>query len=265
MVFLVSSHIDHHVIMKLRIFYFLSLFVSFLVSAEETQPLRIMSYNIHHGEGLDGKVDYERIAGIIRKAAPHIVALQEVDHETVRTKHVDQAKRLAELLDYQVVFGKALNFQGGAYGLAVLSRGEIVSKRTFALPYRIGQEPRIILEAKIKLGIDWPVIRVYNAHLCHLSAETRLEQVQRMIQIIPENKNSLTLIAGDFNTRPKNAPMELLWEKGWSDLLESHNGIDYLLASPGAKIKLKSSHIIDAPVASDHNPVFAELILNPGQ
>jgi endonuclease/exonuclease/phosphatase family metal-dependent hydrolase len=232
------------------------------MAAEEAPSLRIMSYNIHHVEGMDGKVDYERIAKIIGKADPHIVALQEVDHDTVRTRHVDQAKRLAELLDYQVVFGKALNFQGGAYGLAVLSRGEILSKRTFALPYRVGQEPRIVLETKIKLTKDWPLIQLFNAHLCHVSAETRLEQVQRMLQVIPESKKNLTLIAGDFNMRPKSAPMELLWEKGWSDLLEPHNGIDYLLASPGAKIKLKSSYMIDAPIASDHNPVFVELILN---
>lgn len=143
-----------------------------------------------------------------------------------------------------------------------MSRGEIVSKRTFALPYRINQEPRIILEAQIKLGKDLPLIHVYNAHLCHLSAETRLEQIQRIIQIIPENKENLTLLAGDFNTRPKSAPMKLLWEKGWSELLPSHNGIDYLLVPPEARIKLKSSRIIDAPIASDHNPIFAELLLD---
>lgn len=97
--------------MNLRALYFLFLFVSFLVSADEAHPLRIMSYNIHHAEGLDGKVDYERIAEIIRKTDPHIIALQEVDKNTGHAKYVDQAKRLAELLNYQFAFGKALNFQ----------------------------------------------------------------------------------------------------------------------------------------------------------
>ena len=257
-----SPSINDLLNMNPRIFSFLFLFVSLLVAAEGNRSLRIMTYNIHHAEGVDGKVDYERIAAIIRKADPHIVALQEVDRETLRTQQVDQAKRLADLLDYQVVFGKALNFQGGAYGLAIMARGNIHSKCTFALPYRIGQEPRIVLEAKIELGDDWPLIQLFNAHLCHLSAETRLEQVQRMIQIIPNNTDNLTLLAGDFNARPQTAPMDLLWKQGWNDCLETHDGIDYLLSSPGAKVQLKSSRIIQAPLASDHNPVFAELILN---
>ena len=143
-----------------------------------------------------------------------------------------------------------------------MARGNIHSKCTFALPYRIGQEPRIVLEAKIELGDDWPLIQLFNAHLCHLSAETRLEQVQRMIQIIPKYTENLTLLAGDFNARPQTAPMDLLWKQGWNDCLETHDGIDYLLSSPGAKVHLKSSRIIQAPSASDHNPVFAELILN---
>jgi endonuclease/exonuclease/phosphatase family metal-dependent hydrolase len=247
--------------MSVRIISFLFLWLSPWVVAEGNHSLRIMTYNIHHAEGVDGKVDYERIAAVIRKADPHIVALQEVDHGTLRTQQVDQAKRLADLLNYQVVFGKALNFQGGAYGLAIMAHGNILSKRTFALPYRMGQEPRIILEAKIELGDEWPLIQLFNAHLCHLSAETRLEQVQRMIQIIPEHTDNLTLLAGDFNARPQTAPMDLLWKQGWNDCLESHDGIDYLLSSPGAKIQVKSSRIIQAPSASDHNPVFAELIL----
>lgn len=247
--------------MNLRIISFLFLFLSLLVASGGNPSLRIMTYNIHHAEGLDGKVDYERIAAIIRKADPDIVALQEVDQGTSRTQQVDQAKRLADLLQYQVVFGKALNFQGGNYGLAIMTRGNILSKRTFALPYRIGQEPRIVLEAKIDLGKDWPVIQIYNAHLCHLSAETRLQQVQRVIQIIPEDTGNLMLLAGDFNAQPKTAPMHLLWKQGWNDCLESHDGIDYLLSSPGAKVQLKSSRIIHAPMASDHHPVFAELIL----
>lgn len=248
--------------MNLRVFSFIPFLISMFLGAEQSAPLRLLTYNIHHAEGLDRKVDYERIAEIIRKTNPHIVALQEVDRDTHRTENVDQAQKLAELLNYQFVFGKALNFQGGAYGLAIMSQGEIISKRTFALPYRVGQEPRIVLEAKVKLGQSWPVIHFYNAHLCHLSNETRMEQVQRIIQIIPQASDSITLLAGDFNTRPQSAPMELLWERGWRDLLEPHDGIDYLLVSSKAKYDLKSSAIINEPIASDHNPVFAELILN---
>ena len=240
----------------LCIFYFIT---SLLMGAEEPHRLRILTYNIHHAEGLDGKVDYERIAGIIRKTDADIIALQEIDNQTTRTQGVDQAKKLASILGFHVVFGKALNFQGGTYGLAIMSRGQIKSSRTFALPYHIGQEPRIVLEATIDLGDGIPIINVFNAHLCHLSQDTRLEQVERILQILPDV--TPLFLVGDFNARPDSAPMKLLWQKGWVDLLESPNGIDYLLSSSDTLVDLKSSLIIDAPIASDHRPVLAEILL----
>src|SRR5215213_773903 len=83
------------------------------------KPLRVLSYNIHHGEGTDGKVDLERIAKVITVAAPDLVAVQEVDRKTRRTNGVDQAAELGRLTRMHVEFGKAIDYQGGAYGLAV--------------------------------------------------------------------------------------------------------------------------------------------------
>ncbi|MBT5928051.1 MAG: hypothetical protein HOH33_15700 [Verrucomicrobia bacterium] len=247
--------------MHIRILYIFCLYSSLLILADEPHRLGILTYNIHHAGGLDGKVDYERIAGIIRKTDADIIALQEVDNQTTRTQGVDQAKKLASILGLQVVFGKALNFQGGTYGLAILSRGEIKTSRTFALPYRVGQEPRIVLEAIIDLGDGVPLINIFNAHLCHLSEDTRSEQVQRILQVVPGSDSMPVFLVGDFNARPDSTPMKLLWEKSWEDLLETHNGIDYLLSSSGTLVELKSSRIVDAPIASDHKPVFAEVLL----
>lgn len=52
---------------------------------QETPVLRLLTYNIHHAEGLDGKVDYDRIARVIRDTKADLVALQEVDIQTQRT------------------------------------------------------------------------------------------------------------------------------------------------------------------------------------
>ncbi|MBT8045323.1 MAG: hypothetical protein KJO79_10270, partial [Verrucomicrobiae bacterium] len=88
------------------------------VAADE---LRVLSYNIHHGVGLDGKLDLGRIAKVIRKQNPDLVALQEVDKLVTRSDKTDQAVVLAKYLGLHVVFGKSIDFQGGVYGNAILS------------------------------------------------------------------------------------------------------------------------------------------------
>src|SRR5688500_8381796 len=74
---------------------------------------RVLSYNIHHGEGTDRKFDLERLAKIIRAAEPDVVALQEVDRKTRRASGVDQAAELGKLTDMHVEFGNAMNYSGG--------------------------------------------------------------------------------------------------------------------------------------------------------
>ena len=58
---------------------------------------RVMTYNIHHGEGLDGKVDLQRIAELIKREQADIVALQEVDKGVQRTARRDLPAELAAL------------------------------------------------------------------------------------------------------------------------------------------------------------------------
>src|SRR5688500_5929836 len=98
-------------------------FVSGALPADEaSQVVRVLTYNIHHGEGTDRQLNLERLADVIKSVNPDLVGLQEVDQKTARSKGVDQAARLAELTGLRAIFGKAMEYQGGGYGLAVLSR-----------------------------------------------------------------------------------------------------------------------------------------------
>ena len=204
-------------------------------------------------------MDYDRIARIIRETKADIIALQEIDVQTQRTDQVDQASKIASKLGMHQVFGKAIYFQGGQYGLAVLSRWPVDSHKVHALPYRINQEPRIALETRIRPDSGLPELCFINTHLCHLSESNRSEQVQRLLQIIPKNESAHLFMAGDFNARPDSPPMQLLWMQNWKDLLGEHQGIDYLLAPGSSHWKVRSARIVHAPVASDHMPVFVEL------
>ena len=112
-------------------------------AAEESPTiLRIMCYNIRHGRGMDEVVDLTRTANVIKAWNPDLVAVQEVDQNTQRTNKTDQTKILAEKLGMHCVFGKAIDLQGGGYGLAILSRFPILEDRMILLPQEGQREQR---------------------------------------------------------------------------------------------------------------------------
>ena len=84
--------------------------------------IRVLSYNIRQGEGLDGCVDLERTAEVIRRADPDLVALQEVDTCCERSGNQDTPALLGQVLGMEHRSGRCMAYQGGEYGMAVLSR-----------------------------------------------------------------------------------------------------------------------------------------------
>ncbi len=97
--------------------------------------VRVLTYNIHHGAGTDGKTDLARTAGAIKRLTPDLVALQEVDKATTRSRGVDQAAELGRLTGMHFAFGKAMDFAGGQYGEAILSRYPLMEIQVHSLPF----------------------------------------------------------------------------------------------------------------------------------
>ena len=93
---------------------------------EADEPIRVLCYNIHYGQGTDRKYDIERLAKVIKQSRPDLVALQEVDVGVKRSERIHEARRLAELTGMAVRFGPTQHYQGGLYGNAVLTRYEIL-------------------------------------------------------------------------------------------------------------------------------------------
>src|SRR5207237_2406293 len=134
------------------------------------EPLRltVMTYNLHHCEGIDKNLDVERIARVIVSVKPDLVALQEVDRNTNRTGHVDQAALLAKLTKMHGFFGKAMDYDGGEYGDAVLSRFDVKDSRIVALPYKPLEkhEPRAAVAIRCQMSGrgSGPLIRPHLAY-----------------------------------------------------------------------------------------------------
>lgn len=236
------------------------------------QQLTVMTYNIHHGEGADGTIDLERIAGVITAAAPDLVALQEVDVRTTRAGGADQAHELARLTRLHAVYGRTIPYQGGLYGNAVLSRWPVNGFVNHPLPYTPGREKRGILEAEFDLP-GLPAFRFLATHF-DITAADRKKAVVRLNEILRERPPDLPmLLAGDLNDTPGSeslAGLSAHWQSAGASgaLLTSpaarpKRQIDYILFRPAARWRVAGVRVIDEAVASDHRPVVAVLELVP--
>jgi endonuclease/exonuclease/phosphatase family metal-dependent hydrolase len=231
--------------------------------------VRVLTYNIHHGEGTDGKLDLERIAKVVSDAKPDVVLLQEVDRGTTRTKKVDQAAELARLTKLKAAFGKAIDFQGGEYGQAILARAEPTGVKVHPLPMKKGQEARVVLEAHLDLGGGLPSLTVLGTHFQHDHAATREEQAAKVNELFGRLAGPAVL-AGDLNAVPDSPPLKTLGERwavakafgGNSPTIPSDvptKQIDFVLYRPATRFKVVEVQVIEEKVASDHRPVLAVL------
>lgn len=234
-------------------------------------PLRVMSYNIHHGEGLDKRLDLERIARVILDARADIVGLQEVDRGVERTQRRDLPAELAKLTGMHVRFERNILHQGGDYGNATLSRFPIKSARN--LHYRMLRpgEQRGVLQVVVDVqGRD---VLVLNTHLDYRPDDIeRRSNVEELRALVAAAGKTPVILVGDFNAVPDSAPIASLREfltdvwtvVGRGDgftipVRKPAKRIDYIWTTPGA-FEPRAINVLQSE-ASDHLPVIAELVL----
>lgn len=225
--------------------------------------MRILSYNIRHGEGMDGKIDLERIAKVIAKADPDLVALQEIDRGCTRSGRQDIVKELGDRLSLDYRFGKFMDHDGGEYGLAVLSRYPVVEFIRHALPD--GAEPRCALEVQVEVPGLPGLVSFICVHNDWTNEDVRVKQVSALLEALSDKSNPM-ILAGDFNGERTDRSMVLLPDDGWQILDkggqktfpsdEPEVEIDFIVKRnlPTASV---SHTVIDERVASDHRPILA--------
>ncbi len=102
---------------------------SIVATPANAHTIRVMTYNIHVGVGMDKKLDLARIAGVINAQHPDLVGLQEVDRGVERTQRIDEIAEIARMTKMDYAFAFNLRYQGGQYGVAILSRLPIMATR----------------------------------------------------------------------------------------------------------------------------------------
>lgn len=242
-----------------------------IAQEEKSTTLRVVAYNIKHGRGMDGKVDLERVAKVLRALKPDVIALQEIDNKCTRSGKVDQAAELGRLLGMKHRFGKFMNFQGGEYGLAVLSRHPIEKSERHQLAP--GAEPRCALEIVIQPKDSNTAISFVSIHNDWTKESLRIPQVTDLLRGLKDRKHPI-ILAGDFNAEPGDKSLALLKKDGYQFV--SKNGaktfpspkptveIDYVLTKGLTFEKAPTCSVIDERVASDHRPLLSVIPL-PGK
>ncbi len=242
--------------------------------ARRSQPalLRVMTYNIHHGEGQDGKVDILRIAQLIQRERADIVALQEVDKGCARTDRRDLPAELAALTGLTCVFSNNFSFQGGEYGNAVLTRFPVLRATNNHYSTIRGGEQRGLLQ--LVLDIHGRELVFMNTHLDHrLDDAERWSSVGEIEARMQFYGQRPVILCGDFNATPESRVSRRLGERFHDTWARIGHGDGFTLPSnqPSQRIDYiwttKDKRLaplrawVPASAASDHLPVVAEFHL----
>lgn len=237
---------------------------------ERGNTVRVLTFNILHGATTKGDFDLDKLAAIIKEMNPDLVALQEVDYKTKRARDYDLVTELGWRTKMSPLFGKAMNFDGGAYGVGVLSKLPIIASRNFPLPSTKGNEPRTSLEVLIELE-SGDTIRFVATHLDYKKeSPDRISQVQKINSEFVKNDYP-TILAGDLNATPKSKSISILKEF-WGDSFGDHpeptysskdpqKKIDYIMFRPTKFWEVIENKVICDEIATDHCVVLSVLKL----
>ncbi len=236
--------------------------------------IKVMSYNIHIGNPPSKVASYrdlEAIAQVINVQKPDLVALSEVDKFTTRSgSTVDQAKELGRLTGMYYYFTKAMDYQGGEYGDAVLSKFPIIKSERYLLPVTESSfEPRSL--ALITVEKDGKQFYFGATHLDHTGDDAnRILQANKIVEIT-RGLNKPVVLAGDWNAKPDSEPISILTKlltptcttncPNTFPADKPNRTIDYIMYTPTDKFKLKNLRVVNETYASDHLPLIAELEL----
>ena len=230
---------------------------------------RAMTFNIRHGEGLDGRLDLERIAGVIRGERADLVALQEVDKGVKRTAGRDLPSELAALTGMTCLFRNNYSFQGGEYGNAVLTRFPVKRwTNTHLRMLRQGEQRGVLQVVVDALGRD---LLFLSTHIDYRPDDAeRLQNVEQFREVLAGYGDMPALFGGDFNDTPGSrtyTAMAEMFGDVWVSVGEGDGftipsrgptkRIDYLWVRKGSALRPVRAWVPKTE-ASDHLPLVAE-------
>lgn len=240
--------------------------------------LNVMTFNIHHGRGIDGQLNLNRISEVLEACEADVIGLNEVDrYFAKRSDFADQARWLANRLQMHQAFGAAVTLKAkaggktGQFGNAVLSRYPIVSQENHSFDFRSRIfEGRALLETSLQ--IDGQLLKIYVTHLS-LNPFFHNKQTDFIVRKVADDQQP-AIVLGDWNMRP-GAGAWIKITRHLTDVCQAagqaafytfpsfqpKSQLDYIFVS--RHFHVSSVEVVQTfPAASDHLPLKATLILN---
>lgn len=243
------------------------LFIAISVLAQTIQPkeensIRIMSYNIRNCIGIDGIMDIDRIASVINEAVPDFVAVQEVDSAATRTGGKYMLEEVAKKVLMHPIFGPAIDYQGGKYGVGLLSKELPLNIKRIPLP---GEG-----EKRTLLMVEFNKYFVCCTHF-DLEKEDRMNSVPIILNAF-KGITKPVFLAGDMNSLYESPEQELLREhfvtlnNPKQNTFPSDNPnecIDYIygLKNAGNTYSVLTRNVLNNRLGSDHLPLYVDVRL----
>jgi endonuclease/exonuclease/phosphatase family metal-dependent hydrolase len=227
------------------------------------KEITILTYNVRNCRGLDNVVNYERVANVISKTGADIVALQELDSVTTRSQGISVLHELAKLTGMIPTYRASIDYQGGKYGIGILTRQKLLKVEGMSLPGREERRSVVLVEMKN-----------YVLACTHfsLTPADRIRSVE-LIDSLTKDCKKPVFLAGDLNATPASAEIKA-FSQNWEFLNDTTRFtipankptacIDYIMARKraGHTFKVLNTVVENEPVASDHLPVWVRLKMN---
>lgn len=235
--------------------------------------LRVMSYNIHHANppSEPDLISPEAIAEVIRKEDPDLVALQEVDVNNKRSGiDLNQAQAIAEILGMEFHFVKAIDYQDGFYGNAVLSKFPVLETKDVKMPAMESVKAEDRVWAGVRVNVKGKDLWFGSTHIDFTNEKNNLHQSGILMDALLTLTDPV-IVAGDFNAAQDSKTLaffrsELEWTCPDNDCpptfpeIEPRTAIDFILYRPQDFFRTVRHEVIAEEYASDHRPVVADLI-----
>lgn len=237
--------------------------------------LRVMTYNIHHGNppSKAGEIDLDAIANTIKGSKSDLVAIQELDSATNRSNQEFQLKVLAEKTGMNYFFVKAIPYEGGGYGIGILSKYPISNEKKIQLPEDPGvgnYEDRALALVKVTLPEN-RTIYFGSTHLDVNKEENRILQAQKIVDVAA-SLNSPVIICGDMNAMMGSQSMTIFTNyfiqasKKLEPTIPNTNPtrkIDHILYVRNQDFTLTHEEVLrGANYGSDHLPFLVDLTVS---
>ncbi len=242
----------------------------------QAKDLKVMTYNIYGARLTNG----DKLGEVIKKYSPDFIVLQEVDKNTIRSNKRDVTEDIAKKLGYDYYyFQKTLDFNGGEFGISIISKYPIERYYTFELP-SVGNEKRHLLGAQISKNVFGKSVTIINAHL-NYQENIKAEETDEVLAVTDIFEGDVKFLAGDFNMLPTSENYSKYLKK-WIDSYTEIKGspsnseiekdkqrdekdtrIDYIFGDKSKIWKVNKSFFVKDEAEewdklSDHVPYMAE-------